>query len=85
MLLRKLSSELRRKAEIKVTAIVSGENNDPHIDGSKAVKFVSNVIYLAGFSVQTSDDEGRAGGDISQSILPYLGLIIEPCEYEYVS
>lgn len=43
------------KAEIKVTAIVSGENNDPHIDGRKAVKFVSNVIYLAGFSVQTSD------------------------------
>lgn len=42
--------------EIKVTAIVSGENNDLHIDGRKAVKFVSNVIYLADFSVQTSDD-----------------------------
>lgn len=51
--------------EIKVTAVVSEENNDPRVEGSKAVKFASCLIYLTELSTQNSDDQETGGTEIS--------------------
>lgn len=45
------------------------------METNKAVKVASCLVYSAGLSIQNSDDQERAGNEIS-----YLVLIVDPCE-----